>query len=317
MSFLRTHIENRSIFMLMLITLLCITLIFVSTLIHAAGPLLIAGVPAAIFIKKAVGVGLAGLTIWGAAEMLKKNLDEAISGLEDSIINLAVAKQKAKNAKENAKKEVDKRKVQYDAAKTALSTAETNLSTAEANTANAKSAYDQSVHYENWAYNNYMTHGASCSQCSGSMRCPEGQRLYNNWQSYKAQASADKVTWNKAKATEKTRKKELSDAKLHHYTVEGDYNMWKWGLEVATNTYNWNSTELTTKTADLAAKRVEKSINEATIQNAMGQTSSAMATLDDAETNYPNAWSEAMGDTDLAAQVQAVRDSWNEMNGGQ
>ncbi len=42
-------------------------------------------------------------------------------------------------------------------------------------------------------------------------------------------------------------------------------------------------------------------------------------TLETAETNFPEAWSEALEDPDLAAQVQEVRYKWNEItgNGGQ
>ena len=50
-----------------------------------------------------------------------------------------------------------------------------------------------------------------------------------------------------------------------------------------------------------------------------GQTAGAIASLEAAERDYPEAWSEAMADPDLAAQVQAVRDEWNKKtsNGGQ
>ncbi len=64
---------------------------------------------------------------------------------------------------------------------------------------------------------------------------------------------------------------------------------------------------------------VEETINTATIEDALGQTRWAFYTLETAETNFPEAWSEAMEDPDLAALVQAVRDNWNEItgNGGQ
>ena len=64
---------------------------------------------------------------------------------------------------------------------------------------------------------------------------------------------------------------------------------------------------------------VEKTINSATIQDAVGQTEWAIYSLETAETNYPEAWSEAMEDPDLAALVQEVSDKWNEItgNGGQ
>ena len=67
------------------------------------------------------------------------------------------------------------------------------------------------------------------------------------------------------------------------------------------------------------AEMVEKAINSATIQDALGQTADAIDALEAAETNFPEAWSEAMEDPDLATLVQAVRDSWNEKtgNGGQ
>ena len=64
---------------------------------------------------------------------------------------------------------------------------------------------------------------------------------------------------------------------------------------------------------------VEETINSATIQDALGQTRWAIYSLETAETNFPEAWSEAMKDPDLTALVQEVRDKWNEItgNGGQ
>ena len=67
------------------------------------------------------------------------------------------------------------------------------------------------------------------------------------------------------------------------------------------------------------SKNIEKTIHRATIMNALGQTADAIDALEAAETNFPDAWSEAMADPDLAALVQEVRDKWNEItgNGGQ
>ena len=67
------------------------------------------------------------------------------------------------------------------------------------------------------------------------------------------------------------------------------------------------------------SENVEKTIHRATIMDALGQTADAIDALEAAETNFPEAWSEAMEDSDLATLVQAVRDSWNEItgNGGQ
>ncbi len=67
------------------------------------------------------------------------------------------------------------------------------------------------------------------------------------------------------------------------------------------------------------SENVEKTIHRATIMDAIGQTADAIDALEAAETNFPEAWSEAMEDPDLATLVQAVRDSWNEKtgNGGQ
>lgn len=67
------------------------------------------------------------------------------------------------------------------------------------------------------------------------------------------------------------------------------------------------------------SKNIEKTIHRATIMDALGQTADAIDALETAETNFPEAWREAMEDSDLAALVQAVRDSWNEKtgNGGQ
>ena len=63
------------------------------------------------------------------------------------------------------------------------------------------------------------------------------------------------------------------------------------------------------------SKNIEETINRATIMDALGQTADAIDALEAAETNYPEAWSEALEDPDLATLVQAVRDSWNEKTG--
>ncbi len=92
MSFIRTQVENRNIFMMLLIAFLCISCVSIATLIYAAGPLLIAGIPAAKFIWGVVAAATTAYTAWQMVESLIADLDDEIADLEQDIIRLTKRK---------------------------------------------------------------------------------------------------------------------------------------------------------------------------------------------------------------------------------
>lgn len=320
MEFIRSETQNRTLLSILFISLLCLLLISVSTLIYAGGPLLILGVPAVVFVKKAVGLALGGLTIWGTVEMLNKDLDEQITNLEDEIVDLTIAKRSAIAAQKEAQKEEASWKEKRNTARNNVSAEKSIVSTAKADVAMAKSAYDSSLPDYYRTYDSLRMHvHDECSQCTSipSNMCSEGHRLYNLWQAEASTVEANKADWNAKKDALKEKENVLSDAWTVYYEVGGTYGQYALAFELAKNTADAAQLAVDTKSGELAAKKVEKSIHDATIQNALGQTSSAIDELDAAETHYPDAWSEAMSDPDLAAQVQEVRDAWSEKNGGQ
>ena len=307
MQFIRYQTENRTLLSILFVGFLCLTLLSVSSFINAAGPLLIFGVPAAIWLKNTVAIGLGLLTVWGALEMANKDLDEKIKALEDDIKPLTITKQGAETAKEKAKTEEKEWKEKYEAAKTAITTAKTAVTT-------ALTAYNTAVEAEYIAYNAYNAY--TKRSVSDAM---EEQRLYNKWQACIKDMEDKKTAYTNAQADVVTKTRAVSTVLENFYTVAGTYGQYKLKLELATNLFNSAKAALDIKAAELASKKVEKTINSASTQDALGQTADAMDSLEAAETNFPEAWSEAMADPDLAAQVQEVRDKWNEKtgNGGQ
>ena len=314
MQFIRYQTENRTLLSILFVSFLCLSLISVSSFINALGPLMIFGVPAAVFVKKTVVYGLGALTIWGGAEIIHRDLDEKIAALEDHIKRLTITKQNAKTAEKNAKTKVDEWKEKYETAKAAIPTAKTNLETAKTAVTTAQTAYDTAVDEEYQAYEDYRL---DCESSSGD--AGEQLRLYNEWQDAIKAKEDKKTALDSAQADVLTKTEAQSDAYNNLYIVGGTYGQYKLALELASNLFKSAEAALDIKVADLESILVEKTINTATTQNALGQTEWAIYSLETAETNFPEAWSEAMKDPDLTALVQEVRDKWNEItgNGGQ
>ncbi len=314
MQFIRYQTENRTLLSILFVSFLCLSLISVSSFIYAVGPLLIFGVPAAILVKKTVTIGLTALTVWGGAELIHKDFDEKIAVLQDDIKRLTITKQNAKTVKDSAETEAEEWKEKYEAAEKAIPTANTNLETAKTAVTTAQTAYDTAVDEEYQAYNDWRL---DCLRSSGNYR--EQKRLYNKWQAAIKTMKDKKTALDNAQANVVTKTRAVSDAWDNYYTVGGTYGQYKLAAELATNLFKSAKAALDKKVADLTSMLVEKTINSATIQDAVGQTEWAIYTLETAETNFPEAWSEAMEDPDLAAQVKEVRDKWNAKtgNGGQ
>lgn len=312
MQFIRNQTENRTLLSILIVSFLCLSLVSVSSFIYALGPLMIWGVPAVIVIKKTVTIGLTALTVWGGAELIHKDFDEKIAVLQDDIKRLTITKQNAETARDSAETVAEEWKEKYETAKAAIPTARTNLKTAKTAVTTAQTAYDTAVDEEYQAYVDYIGERASSV-------ASEEQRLYDEWQATIKTKKDKKTALDSAQADVLTKTNAQSDAYNNLYIVGGTYGQYKLAAELATNLFKSAEAALDKKVADLTSMLVEKTINSATIQDAVGQTEWAIYTLETAETNFPEAWSEAMEDPDLAAQVKEVRDKWNAKtgNGGQ
>ena len=287
MQFIRYQTENRTFLSILFVSFLCLILISVSSFINAAGPLLIFGVPAVIWVKKTVAIGLTALTVWGGAEMIHKDLDEKIKALEDHIKRLTITKQGAETAMDDAETEAEEWKEKYETAETARTTAKTNVETAKTAVTTAQTEYDTAVKHQSWAYSDYWTY------IWGSSDIIEADRLYQKYLDLGKIMTTKKTALDSAKTDLSNKKADLKDAWENYYTVGGTYGKYKLKLELATNLFNSAKAALDIKVAELESKIVEKTINSATIQNALGQTRWAIYTLETAETNFPEAWSEA------------------------
>lgn len=308
MQFIRYQTENRTLLSILFVSFLCLTLLSVGSFISAGGPLLIFGYPAAQFIAGVAGAALTFFGVLSAAEMLHKDLEEKIQLLDDDIKRLTITKQGAETAKEKAKTEEKDWKAKNVAAEKAVATAKTNQAEAQKTFSAAEYEYKQAARVEQWALDYYRGYTATSSNDS------EKKRRYDSWQAAKESTTSKSTALDTATTDLSNKESDLSDAWDNFYTVGGTYGQYKLKLELATNLFNSAKAALDIKAAELASKKVEKTINVATSQNALGQTESAIYTLDTAETNFPEAWNEAMEDPDLAAQVKEVRDKWNKKN---
>ena len=263
--------------------------------------------PAAKFIWGAVGVASLGLTIWGTAEMIHKDLDEKIAALEKDIIRLTIEKTAAEKARDDLKKKVDEWDEKVATADTKRANAETAVEAAKTAVSTAQTAYDTAVKQQSWAYSDYWTY------IRGSSDIIEADRLYQKYLDLGQVTTDKKAALDSAKTELSNKKSDLSDAWAEYYrlsSVNPSKIMW----QVAKKHYDKVSADLDKKSKELVQRGIEHAIETATIENAKGKTEWAIYTLQTAETNFPEAWSEAMEDSDLATQVKVVRDEWNRKN---
>ena len=303
---IRNLISNRNSFLLLLVLFLCV-ITATSSVLYAAGPLLIFGIPAAKFAWGVVSGALAAITIWQTADMLIKDLDEKIADLEKAIPKLVVKQSKLWDIYEGRRDARIEWEGKLRAAESELSMAESNLSTAEGNVSSAQYSYDISSDYASKALTAYMNHTSNCSQCMGSILCPTGRQTYDSWQSWDKQSKKDKKALDNAKKALKDAKKAKGSAESKVSNARYNVSIWTGLANSALTAYNNATQDLTNKSNDLVSKGVEKTINEATREAARGDIDSANQSLDAAETHYPDAWSEAMQDDDLRRQVDFVR----------
>ena len=302
MSIIRGLLRVRNSFFLLFILFLCIL-----TGVYAAAPLLIFGIPAAKFAWSIVSGALAAVTIWQAADALIKNLDEQISDLSNDIISLTRSKNNAWSDYERRRTKMKEWEKTAAERQTAYDTALSEEAAATTAVSNAKNSNEISSGYASSAQAEYMYHTASCYYCVGSMLCSEGQRVYDKWQGWLETSKRNYKTLDAAKRTltAKTSARRLAGVGLS--TANTNVTNWTTYANYSLTVWRNTKSSIETKGAELASKEVEREINNATLQEAKGQIDAAKATLDVAERDYPEAWSQAMEDSDLAAQVANVR----------
>ncbi len=167
MSALRQQIDKRSIFMMMLIALLCITTIAYALTYKQ--------------LYEALDMFLNGLGIWETVAGQIKTLEEKIKSLEE-------VRDELNEMQVKASLETIYWIASHDAAKTNLKAAEKTLSDteratyyAEVNKTAAENVIEISVYYEYNSYEAYFNHYSPCINCRP---CSECDRLYNVWQHY-------------------------------------------------------------------------------------------------------------------------------------
>ena len=293
MTFIQNQIQKRSIFILMLITLLCVT-----TVVYAG----IWGLLWAI----AGGIGTV-ITYHGCVKSLKKDLDEKIKILEDDLLTLDAQKKKAWKefwmwndllimntlALESAEIALTAAKQAVVDAKSAVSIAENKHQTTKEDTQKKNNAYHYHVHY--------------CEWCDDSSLCSEGSRLHTEWQQWESKTAEAYKAIGTVEEAVKTKENEEKDAKIlvvyRRRTKKTTENYANSILSIARN-----YTKRVKDTGDkLKAKRIESAIYEAKILEALGKISAAKQELEDVRTKFPDAWQEALdADPVLKEEVEKI-----------
>lgn len=309
MSFLRTHIENRSIFMLMLITLLCISyLVFATTLIYAAGPLVVLGVAiTAKLVWDVVSAGATAYTLYQLIKSMIKDLDEKIEDLEIKIPKLFKRKNDLKDDYERQRDKMNEYKRQLATAETALTAATAAVTAAETAKNSAEKVYKASASSRDTAKHAYMDH--SCSTCYqyGTSNCSESVRLHKAWQDAESQVKTDYATYKAAKNTLKAKEKEENFAKSDVASARSDKNHWEKLANASLSDFRSVKKQHDAKVADLEQKRIEHSIKTAELEIAMGNVDGAKRELNNMQAKNPEAWTRVLNENpDLRQAVEEV-----------
>lgn len=313
MSFIRTHIENRSIFMLLLITLLCISyLCIATTIIYALGPIVPAAVVVLYVVGKAAKIVSVGMTVIGAIQIIKsqiKDLDEKIAGLEKEVPKLYARKNELWSRYEFRTDRVEMWKGRLKTAEKALTAAETATKKAETAKKGAKSKLDQSSEYEKKSKAEYMQH--SCSICSqyGRMYCNTSLQAHKKWQGWKSQVEEDSTAYTAAKKAFKAKEKEEKDARAAVKRARSWKSRWESRARATLRYFNEAKAKHAEKVAELEQKRIERGVDQAALDVAMGKIDKAKTDLTDLKNSYPEAWTKVLDeDPELASKIQEILD---------
>ncbi len=309
MSFLRTHIENRSIFMLLLITLLCMSyLCSITILTHAAGPLVVFGVViTAKLVYDIVAAGATAYTLYQLIQSMIKDLEEKIADLEKEVPKLFNRRERLRGDYERQRDKMNDYKRQLATAETALTAAETATSAAETAKNNAKAVYDASARYRYQAQTAYMNHACSTCYQYGTSNCSESVRLHNVWQGWESQANTDYATYNTANNTFKAKRQEEIFAFSDVVDARNDKNHWENLANASLSEFRNVKKQHAAKVADLEQKRIEHALKTAELEVAMGNVDGAKRELNDIQAQNPDAWTRVLDENpDLRSAVEEV-----------
>ncbi len=309
MSFLRTHIENRSIFMLFLIALLCMSyLCSITILTHAAGPIVVFGVViTAKLVWDVVSAGATAYTLYQLIKSMIRDLEEKIEALGKEVPKLYDRRERLRGDYERQRDKMNHYKSELATAETALTAAEAATAAAETAKSQAKSKYDSTAHYHDQAQTAYMTH--SCSTCSqyGRDYCPESVRLHNSWQSWVSQMKTDKAAYDAAKDTLKAKQRAERFAFSDVVDARNDKNHWESLANASLSEFRTVKRQHAAKVADLEQKRIELALKNAELEIAMGNVDGAKRGLNDLQAQNPEAWTRVLDENpDLRSAVEEV-----------
>lgn len=307
MAFIQNHIQNRSIYILMLVTLLCI-----ATVAHALPPLVIVigGFAIRITVARLIGLTvstvLAGLTIKSEIQGYIKTLDEKIADLETDLINLQEEGIAAENDKKKKWSTYKSKVPPYNTANAALSAAETAVTLATSAEYDAYLEYQKKLKIHEAAYKRYQNHYNSCNYCQSgscsevssyldiiSTTSTDKTNAYNAWQAAKATLESKEEAKKEAqKAFDKANKARL---KAYRPYVKA---LVKWNII---------KEKIASKNEELTDKRFEHALNELLLTIATGGNSTAKPILEEIQSTYPDQWQETLdGDEDLRVKVEEI-----------
>lgn len=310
MSTLRLHIEKRNFFVLALVALLCIT-----TLVYAAAPLMILGVPFAKWLILTVNGYLAYLTIKAEIKEYIKDLDEKIADLEDEVRAL-------EKKRDDVEKDYNRRNGYYKKFESKLKAAETALTGAKQAVIDAESAVTKAKHKHiitkedtRLKYNEYAHHVRYCDWCNGSALCSEGSRLHSEWQQWESKTAEAYKAISTAEEAVKTKEEAVKDAKsVVSYTTRMK-SFWKSLKDKSKAKLDTTQNKLDTKVSELSSKEFERDLQDALLENTKGNIAEAKKQLEAVKAKYPDEWEKEMAaNPDLAAKIEDILNTEEESN---
>ena len=300
MQYIRQQINKRSIFMMLLITLLCMTIIISAQTSSFWGKL---G-------EMAKNAGTY-LTFWQTGASLIKSLEEKIPKLQSKISCLEKKIEKLKEAVTNANREIELQQKRTETAAENLEAAQAATKTAETAKEQAETAYNTSVKYEKQAklnWENYICDypNDSCSNC-GDLICYETERLHREWQrsvSEKAQDETDLEAAKKA-LTEKQKAEKEADKALKKAVKAGEHLQMM--RDYYSNRERKTVNERDSKIAELIRKQAEYAENLSEVELAKVRFNTAVLEIKLIERTYPDQWESTLAeDPELAERIEEI-----------
>lgn len=308
MQLVRDHIERRTLFAILFISLLCITFT-----LYAVGPA-VPIITAKLLWEIVGGVSIA-ISLYYVIQDIIKNLDKQIESLEKEVRKL-----------------YNQRRLAWDTfwdwnskliiAETALETAEDALTAATQAVTDAESAVTKAVHKHQITkedtrlkYNEYAHHVRYCDWCNGSALCSEGSRLHSEWQQWESKTAEAYKAISTAEEAVKTKEEAVKDAKsVVSYTTRMK-SFWKSLKDKSKAKLDTAQNKLDTKVSELSSKEFERDLQDALLENTKGNIAEAKKQLEAVKAKYPDEWEKEMAaNPDLAAKIEDILNTEEESN---